>query len=313
MKNKTNNSNEKKNFERKMTKNGIPNPKYVDLLDVDKSIAGQNYGCFSFITPEKILKQREMFFFEEFLKSWELSKSMEKFTQFINFISFKYKVSFEDMMKDYEEFVKEERELILNTSIENDYKTFLDKNEEKIEKQFNIQNEFQTSVRGFKSRGNFPTQEEAELRAKILRESDPNFDIFVGPVGQWLCWDPEAYKTGKTEYMEEELNQLMQEKVKNETFAKNAFEQRVKETKQKAIEDNMKNAQKTGSSVTQTIDEEGNLLGINNTQENKLLTNDEISVSDIRSELFEGENIVVGKTDYGRSELVSGPFALNKE
>ena len=113
--------------------------------------------------------------------------------------------------------------------------------------------------------------------------------------------------------MEEELNQLMQEKVKNETFAKNAFEQRVKETKQKAIEDNMKNAQKTGSSVTQTIDEEGNLLGINNTQENKLLTNDEISVSDIRSELFEGENIVVGKTDYGRSELVSGPFALNKE
>ena len=75
----------------------------------------------------------------------------------------------------------------------------------------------------------------------------------------------------------------------------------------------MKNAQKTGSSVTQTIDEEGNLLGINNTQENKLLTNDEISVSDIRSELFEGENIVVGKTDYGRSELVSGPFALNKE
>ena len=313
MKNKTNNSNEKKKFERKMTKNGLPNPKYVDLLEVDKSIAGQNYGCFSFITPEKIVKQREMFFFEEFLKSWELSKSMEKFTQFINFISFKYKVSFEDMMKDYEEFVKEERELILNTSIESDYKTFLDKNEDKLEKQFNIQHEFQTSVRGFKSRGNFPTQEEAELRAKILRESDPHFDIFVGPVGQWLCWDPEAYKTGKTEYMEEELNQLMQEKVKNETFAKNAFEQRVKETKQKAIEDNMKNAQKTGSSVTQTIDDEGNLIGIQNTQESKLLTNDEISVGDIRSELFEGENIVVGKTDYGRSELVSGPFALNKE
>jgi len=311
MKSKTNNSGETKKFERKLTKNGKPNPKYVDLLDVDKSIAGQNFGCFSFITPEKILKQREVFFFEEFLKSWELSKSMEKFTQFINFISFKYKVSFEDMMNDYEEFVKEERDSIIKSSIEADYKTFLDKNEDKLEKQFNIQHEFQTSVRGFKSRGNFPTQEEAELRAKILRENDPNFDIFVGPVGQWLCWDPEAYKTGKTEYMEEELNQLMQEKVKNETFAKNAFDQRVKETKQKAIEENIKKAEKSGNSLSQTIDEQGNLVGVNNanTQEFALKNQENISTADICSELFEGENIVIGKSDNGQSQLVSGPFA----
>jgi hypothetical protein len=30
-------------------------------------------------------------------------------------------------------------------------------------------------------------------------------------------------------------------------------------------------------------------------------------------ELFEGENIVTGKTDYGQSELISGPFASKKE
>jgi hypothetical protein len=29
-------------------------------------------------------------------------------------------------------------------------------------------------------------------------------------------------------------------------------------------------------------------------------------------ELFEGENIVVGKTDNGQSELISGPFVTNK-
>ena len=311
MNNKYSKTSGKQNFERKNNRDGRPNPKYVDLLEVDKPIAGQNFGCFSFITPEKILKKREVFFFEEFLKKWELSKSMEKFTQFLNFIAFKYKVSFEDLMKDYEEFIKEERDNIIGSSIENDYKTFLDNNEDDLEKRFNIAHDFQTSVRGFKSRGNFPTQEEAELRAKLLRENDPNFDIFVGPVGQWLCWDPEAYKTGKTEYMEEELNQLMHEKVKNETFAKNAFEQRIKETKKKAIEENMKNAKKSGNVLTQTIDEEGNLIGIQNTQEAKLTEQvDTISVGDIRSELFEGENIVVGKTDYGRSELVSGPFAL---
>ena len=225
-------------------------------------------------------------------------------------MSFKYKLNFEDVMKDYEGFVKEERDNIVSSSIEDDYKTFLDKNEDELEKQFNIKNNFQTSVRGFKSRGNFATQEEAEMRAKLLRESDSSFDVFVGPVGQGLCWDPEAYKTGRVEYMEEELNQLAQEKQKNESVAKNAFEQRVKETKQKAIDDNKKNAEKHGSTITQDIDTDGNLIGV---EDAKFSKTDAISAADIRSELFDGDNIVTGQSDYGRSELISGPFALKKE
>ena len=79
----------KKNaFERKDKKDGSPNPKYVDLLEVDKPIAGQSFGCFSFISPETTIKQREKFFFEEFLKKWEMNKSMEKFHQFLNFVSY---------------------------------------------------------------------------------------------------------------------------------------------------------------------------------------------------------------------------------
>ena len=304
-------------FERKQNKDGSSNSKYVDLLEVDKPIAGQTFGCFSFITPEKILKQKEMFFFEEFLKRWEFSKSMEKFHQFSNFMSYKYKLSFEDVMKDYEGFVKEERDNIISSSIEDDYKTFMDKEEDDLEKQFNIKNNFQTSVRGFKARGHFASQEEAELRAKLIREVDPSFDVFVGPVGTWLPWDPEAYKTGRVEYMEEELNQLAQEKQKNESAAKNAFEARVKETKQKAIDDNKKNADKHGNILTQDIDQEGNLIGVSATSQEKALTTndsaDTISVADIRSELFDGENIVVGKTDYGRSELVSGPFSMKEK
>ena len=92
----------------------------------------------------------------------------------------------------------------------------------------------------------------------------------------------------------------------------------MKETKQKAIDENKKNAEKNGSAITQDIDEEGNLIGIANTSssQEKALTGknesenvDTISVADIRSELFDGDNVVVGKSDYGRSELVSGPFA----
>ena len=128
-----------------------------------------------------------------------------------------------------------------------------------------------------------------------------------------MPWDPEAYKTGRVEYMEDELNQLMQEKNKNESFAKSAFDQRVKETKKKAIDENIKLAEKTGATLTQTIDAEGNLIGVNNmnTQERTLKDQESISAADIRAELFEGENIVVGKTDNGQSELLSGPFAIN--
>ena len=302
-------------FERKMKKTGEPNPKYVDVLEVDKPIAGQNFGCFSFISPENVLKQREKFYFEEFLKRWDINKSMEKFHQFLNFVSFKYKINFNEVMADFETFVKEERETIIQTGIEDDYKSFLDKEEEGLEKEFNVKNNFQTSVRGFKARGNFATQEEAELRAKLLRETDPHFDVFVGPIGTWLPWEPEAYKTGRVEYMEEELNQLVQEKRKNEEQAKNAFEQRVKETKQKAIDENKKNAEKFGNTLTQDIDEEGNLVGAGNTSTESTFSKQEpesISVADIRSELFDGDNVVTGKTDYGQSQLKSGPFMTPK-
>jgi hypothetical protein len=306
-------------FEKKYTEDGLPNPKYVDLLEEDKPLAGQKFVCISFVSPDKILKQKEIFFFEEFLKKWDFSKSMEKFVQFLNFVSYKYKLVFDDLTKDYQEFVKEEHSNLIKTSMEDDYKTFLDQNEEELENAYNIKNNFQTSTRGLKVRGVYPTLEEAELRCKMLRELDPNHDVFVGPVGLWMPWDPEAYKTGRVEYMEDELNQLMQEKIKNEANAKNAFEQRVKETKKKAIEENIQKAEKTGASLTQTIDEEGNLIGVNNmnTQEATFaqqgLEQDTISTADITKELFEGDNIVLGKSDYGQSQLVSGPFATKKK
>jgi len=293
--------------------NSINNkPKYVDLLEEDKPIAGQKFTCISFVSPENILKKKEIYYFEEFLKSWDFNKSMEKTIQFLNFLSYKYKLTFDDIMNDFNEFVKEEKDNLVKSSLKDEYKTYIDQNEERLENQFNSTYNFQTSVRGLKVRGVYPSLEEAELRCKMLREIDPNHDVYVGPVGLWMPWEPEAYKTGRVEYMEDELNQLMHEKTKNETFAKNAFEQRVKETKKKAIEENIKNATKSGSSLTQNIDAEGNLVGINNmnTQEKTLLEkqeeNTDISVSDIRNELFEGDNIIVGKSDYGKNVFENG-------
>lgn len=298
----------KKDKYEKKVKNGKPNPKFVDLLDEDKSIAGQKFACVSFVSPEKLLKQKEMFYFEEFLKQWDFNKSMEKYIQFLNFLSFKYNMNFDDLTNDFKEFVKEEREKLLEDSIVDQYKTFIDNQEEELDKRFNIEYEFQTNTRGVKIRGSYPSVQEAEMRAKLLREMDPSHDVFVGPVGLWMPWDPEAYKTGRVEYLEDELNQLMHEKNKNETNAKQSFDQRIKETKQKAIEENIKNAEKSGNVLTQTLDNDGNLVGVSS-QENYFKEMDSVTSADIRTELFEGDNIVVGKSDNGRSKLVSGPFA----
>jgi hypothetical protein len=252
-------------FERKNLPNGDPNPKYIDLLDEDDALAGQKFACMSFVSPEKILKKREVYLFDQFVQQWDMTKSMSKFSDFVNFISYKYNLKVESVIEDFNEFVKEEESKIKADSVLDDYKTFLDKHEDRLTQVFQRENAFQTSTRGLKIRGVYGTQEEAEIRCKKLRELDPNHDIYVGPVGMWIPWDPDAYKTGRVEFMEEELNQLHQEKVKNETKAKEEFDRRVKETKRKAIEENIKLAEKSGNVLTQTMDSEGNLIGVRDT------------------------------------------------
>ena len=298
-----------KGVETRLNKDGTVNPTYVDLLEEDKPIAGQKFACISFVSPEKILKQKEAFMFEHFLKEWDFRKSMEKYTQFLNFISYKYSVDFDKLTEDLQDFVKDQKKELTNSNIEDEYKNFLDMNEEKLEKDFNNLHNFQTTTRGIKVRGCFPTQQEAELRCKMLRELDPNHDVYVGPVGMWMPWHPEAYKTGRVEYLEDELNQLMKEKKVNENKAKEEFDKRVKEAKRKAIEDNIKKAKDSGNVLTQTLNKEGELVSVQNTntQEMALGLDDskEVSTADIRKELFEGENIVTGKTDHGLSEVVN--------
>jgi hypothetical protein len=252
-------------FQKKTLDNGQKNPKYVDLCDEDPTIASQKFVCLSFVSPEKILKQREQYIFEKFVQQWEFSKSIEKFGDFLNFLSFKYKIKMDDIMNDMKEYVTEEKSHLKSFSIENDFKNFMDKNEDRITEDFNKKHEFNTSVRGVKVRGSYSSQAEAELRCKKLRENDPHHDIFVGPVGVWMPWDPDAYKTGRVEFMEDELNQLHQEKIKNEEKAKQEFDQRVRDAKRKAIEENVKKARESGNKLTQTLNDDGDLVGVNKT------------------------------------------------
>ena len=187
-------------------------------------------------------------------------------------------------------------------SIEDDYKNFLDLQEEELEKKFNVTHKFQTSTRGMKVRGVYSTQEEAEMRCKLLRETDPNHDVYVGPVGMWMPWEPEAYKTGRVEYLEEELNNLMHEKISNEKQAKIEFDKRVQEAKEKAMEDNAKLADKTGNQLTQLINDDGKLVNVRELDleaipDETVLTKGAYASADVRNALFDNNNISTSPND----------------
>ena len=67
----------------------------------------------------------------------------------------------------------------------------------------------------------------------------------------------------------------------------------------------MKNAKEHGNKLTQTINEKGELVSIENmnTTEKNLGVN--ATMDEIRSELFEGDDVVMDKnTDHGMGELM---------
>lgn len=286
---------------------------YVDLLDEDKPISGQKYVCLSFISPEHHIKNKNLFYFEKFLANFEFKKTFEKYTQFLHFLSYKYNLDFNKLTKDMEEFVEEEKDKLFLTTIDDEYKSFLDIKEEDLQKEYNKLHEFQTNTRGIKVRGVFGSQEEAELRCKFLRDADPNHDVYVGGVGIWMPFHPEAYKTGRVEYLEKDLNELMAQKKKNDEISKEQFKERVKESKKKAIQENIAKAEKEGNKLMQTIDEEGNLINADRMDipgKNLLFgdgAGDDVSTADLRKELFEAQDVIVGKqenNDHGLSQIL---------
>jgi len=90
-----------------------------------------------------------------------------------------------------------------------------------LDLEFSEINDYKTSMRGVKVRGIYESLREAKKRAEMLRKKDPNFNVFVGQVGYWLPWDPEASDVHDQEYQEGSLNELMkkyQENADNRDF-----------------------------------------------------------------------------------------------
>lgn len=176
-----------------------------DYLEVDAQIPGQNFVCISFISPENVLKQKDRFFFNSYIKSLEVNDN--------GVVSLKP----DEFEKNFEDYI----------SI----------NSKDLEEEFHKLNNFQTTVRGVKIRGVYNTQEEANKRAADIQRLDRNFNVFVGQVGYWLPWDAEPSDVAENEYLEKDLNELMKQYKSNQIKKEVFYQQQIDETKKQALID----------------------------------------------------------------------------
>ena len=206
-----------------------------DYLDVDKPLPGQNYFCVSFVSPDKVLEQKELFMYYHYERAFykKISGMMDSALTSMIDKSDDGKVDVADVIKLKKSILEacKEEEVDFN-QFKSKLEDFRFRDEEKIGEAFDKQNNFRTSVRGVKVRGVFDTKREADVRAAVLQRMDPLFDVFVGQVGYWCPWDPNPHKIDDIEYTNSDLNKLVKEYKANEA-QKDQFYQEQKTQRQK--------------------------------------------------------------------------------
>jgi hypothetical protein len=229
-----------------------------DFLDEDTEIPGQRYVLLSFLSPEKVLDKKELFFFQKFLHAYEVDwkiKNLEKYLvdtvkgmneeldnhakeletkeQFeAAAICRKNRLRIDDVMTTYGTFVQKSKADLNKTKIVEAYDDFMYTHKAKLEEDFYAINDFHTSMRGVKVRGVYGNPKEAELKAKKLQTKDKYHNIFMAEVGKWTPWDPSPHEIKDQEYGNDQLNTLMKKYKENEDSREQFFEERTKGSKQ---------------------------------------------------------------------------------
>jgi len=248
-----------------------------DFLTEDVEIPGQKYVLLSFLSPEKVLSNKDVFMFEKFLSSFEYTQRVSSFEKFlmtaVKSVNDKLnaqadladekdlsgvaqtirgsRVQLDVLMNDFQNYVKENRKELTESKLKEMYDDFLHTNREKLEEEFYVKNEFQTTVRGLKVRGVYNTNEEAVMRSKKLQRNDTIHNIFVGEIGKWLPWDPAPSQVANQEYAEDKLNTLMKKYKENEE---------ARESYERETRTNMLASSKKGTVTNDVVGEHGSLF-----------------------------------------------------
>jgi hypothetical protein len=259
-----------------------------DFLSEDPEIPSQRIVLLSFLSPEKILASKDVYFFQQFMKDYAIQWKTVKFEQWLAGqiqelngkmetlagslekpaegeektgaqaaeLIRKSELRVDRVIEDYEAYCRKVQKELKETDIQTAYDDFIFKNEQKLEDAFHAMNDFKTTIRGIKVRGVYATEAEASARAKRLQKSDPNFNIYMGAVGKWMAWDPNPNNVTEQEYANEQLNSLMKKYRDNEEardhFYTEQKKKKVGDVKKRATEDEASNAGPTESSGSVT-------------------------------------------------------------
>ena len=217
-------------------------PEHEDFLEEDVEIPGQKFCLLSFLSPEKVLANKDVYMFGQFVKSYEFQSRTKNLETYLmktaNDINEKLeaeanaldakdlsgaantcrnsKLRVDKLMDDFHQFVKKNELELKESKLKEAYDDYLFTNKAKLEDEFYAKNEFRTTMRGLKVRGVYASQAEAVARSKKLQRQDTLHNIFVGEVGKWLPRDPEPAEVSEQEYAEEQLNTLMKKYKENE-------------------------------------------------------------------------------------------------
>ena len=212
----------------------------VDYLKVDPSIPGQKFACVSFVEPtnKELLTNRESFFATRFLKGFveEFKQAMEyqqtegedKMTEEM---TKKLDLSYENVRDSFYNF----RKMAL-TQLQEDWEN-LDVSHEA------------TVLRGLKVRGTFPTHSAATQHAESLRQTEPAFHVFVTQVGYWVPFNPTNVDEIKAHYDEDDLNQLVESKVKEDQKRQLDYLHRKRQMMEEASKESEELKQKNGEEM----------------------------------------------------------------
>ena len=213
----------------------------ADYLEVDNPIPGQNYTCISFVSPDETMKQKELFLFNKYMNQrcgeleHDLSEIIKKCSDEVK----------NNIQKDMIDKLKLELKYTYD-QFKSKYDDFKYKYNDELNTAFERVSDKRTSVRGVKVRGVYDSYGQAEKRAKELQRTDRSFHVFVGQVGYWLPWDPNADQVQEEEYLESELNNLMGEYKKNEInrdiFYEDQKREKLKDAAKKLQEHDKANA-----------------------------------------------------------------------
>lgn len=250
-----------------------------DFLAEDPEISSQKIVLLSFLSPEKILAQKDVFMFNKFLNDydlqWKTSKLEAWMGQQLQAVNTRLEtlagsldkvdlsgaavevrsslLRVDRFVEEFQQYTRKNMSELTQSELKKEYEDFLFKNNQALEEEFFKLNDFHTTIRGIKVRGVFSSEAEASLKAKRLQKSDPTFNIYMGSVGKWMAWEPDPNNVKDQEYANDELNSLMKKYRENEeardSFYTEQKNRKVASVKSRSTEDAETVAGISGSSA----------------------------------------------------------------